>query len=77
MQRQLSRFRRLKKQQHGAMSERVLKDMMVKFEKAEQLDVLPGTRTHDMPDMIRYPDHWATAAPFFLEENEKESTLPS
>ncbi|GFU42452.1 hypothetical protein TNCV_4555831 [Trichonephila clavipes] len=35
-------FHRLKKQRREQMSERALKDMMVKFEKTGQLGVLPG-----------------------------------
>ncbi|GFW50398.1 hypothetical protein TNCV_2887041 [Trichonephila clavipes] len=35
-------FLRLKKQRRRPMSTRVLKHMMVKFEKTEQLSVLPG-----------------------------------
>lgn len=35
-------FRRLKKQRRGPMSDRALRDMMVKFERTGQLGVLPG-----------------------------------
>ncbi|GFX13328.1 uncharacterized protein TNCV_2907511 [Trichonephila clavipes] len=35
-------FRSLRKRRRGPMSERALKDMMVKFEKTGQLGVLPG-----------------------------------